>query len=42
MVVPLSDLSAAYSPSPTNLIRETLPPNQRFALAADRRRRPRQ
>ena len=42
MVIPLSDLSAAYSPHPTNLIRETLPPNHRPALAAERRRRPRQ
>lgn len=42
MVIPLSHLSAAYTPYPTNLIRETLPPNHRHALAADRRRRPRQ
>ena len=45
MVIPLSDVNAAYSPipaTPTNLIRETLPSNQRPALAADRRRRPRQ
>ena len=48
MVIPLSHLSAAYSPkptnptTPTNLVRETLPLNHRPALAADRRRRPRQ
>jgi hypothetical protein len=41
MVSPIS-VSAAASPNPPNLVRETLPLNQRHSLAVDRRRRPRQ